>query len=48
MTFLHENSAEVIVEVLHQGVNVDYHAGDYVLMTAGFEVKQQAIFHVYI
>ena len=34
--------------VIPTGVNLDHHAGDFILMNPGFEVQNQAIYHAFI
>ena len=34
--------------IIEAGSMIDHHAGEYILMTSGFEVEPQAIFHAFI
>ena len=34
--------------IIPTGANLDHHAGEFVLMTPGFEVQAQAIYHAFI
>jgi len=34
--------------IINSGTNIEYNAGQYILLTAGFEIKANAVFHAFI